>query len=239
MIPWHTHEGPTICLVIRGAFAEYSPGQVADCRPSTLKFMPAGERHWNRFHLGDVRGLMAELETERFAGDPAVTGALQRQSQFSSGPEVTLARRLYGEFRRTDSAAALAMEGLLLELLAQLARSGERLSRGDRPAWVVRARDLVHAHVSEPLSMGDIASAVGVHPATLARGFRRAYGCTIGEMQRQLRLEAAVAELAETGRPVAEVALRAGFYDQSHFTNLFRRTYGLTPARYRRAFAAS
>jgi AraC family transcriptional regulator len=125
----------------------------------------------------------------------------------------------------------------MLEQLDQLIRNGERLRPGDVPAWAREARELIHAHPVEPLSVAAIADAVGVHPATLARGFRRAFGCTIGEMQRRLRLERTLPDLRDTARPIAEVAHRAGFYDQSHFTNLFRRVYGTTPARYRRELA--
>ncbi|MGH7559893.1 MAG: helix-turn-helix domain-containing protein [Gemmatimonadales bacterium] len=39
--------------------------------------------------------------------------------------------------------------------------------------------------------------------------------------------------MAETDEPLSEIALRAGFYDQSHFTNVFHRTLGVTPAAYR------
>lgn len=238
VIPWHTHEDATMCLVLHGRFAEYSSGHVADCHPSSLKFMPAGERHWNRFHVGDVHGFMAELDSTPFSSDPPLLAALSRQVQFVTGPEVTLARRLYGEFQKNDSAAPLAMEGLLLELLAQLARTSERLRPGDCPPWARRAREIVREYVATPLSVAAIADEVGVHPATLARGFRRAFGCSIGDMQRQLRLELALTDLADSARPLAQVAQRAGFYDQSHFTNLFRRAYGTTPARYRREFAS-
>ena len=236
-LPWHVHDEPTMCFVLRGRFAEYSAGHVADCHPSSLKFTPAGERHWNSFHVSDVHGFMGTLDAAQLDGDPAIRGVLGRQSQFTTGPEVALAQRLYHEFQHDDGAAPLAIEGLLLELLAQLIRNGERLRPGDVPAWAREARELIHAHPVEPLSVAAIADAVGVHPATLARGFRRAFGCTIGEMQRRLRLERTLPDLRDTARPIAEVAHRAGFYDQSHFTNLFRRVYGTTPARYRRELA--
>ncbi len=42
-------------------------------------------------------------------------------------------------------------------------------------------------------------------------------------------------ELLEARHSLAEIAQRAGFYDQSHFTNAFQRAYGTTPARYRTA----
>lgn len=237
VIPWHMHNDPTMCFVLRGRFSEYSTGHVADCHPSTLKFMPAGERHWNSFHVSDVHGFMAELETAALGGDAEIARALERQTQFTGGPEVALAHRLYSEFQHNDTVAPLAMEGLLLELVVQLARSGERQRPGDCPGWALQARDIIHAHVSEPLSIAAIAELVGVHQATLARGFRRAFGCSIGDMQRRLRLERALLDLADERQPLAQVAQRAGFYDQSHFTNLFRRSYGTTPARYRRALA--
>ena len=73
----------------------------------------------------------------------------------------------------------------------------------------------------------------GVAPATLARSYRSAFRITVGERIRQLRIERAVRDLLESEEPLSSVALRAGFYDQSHFTNLFRRRFGVTPAQYR------
>ena len=87
-------------------------------------------------------------------------------------------------------------------------------------------------------SLATIAAEVGVHPATLSRGFRRAYGCTPGQLQRRLRLEFAAHELSTTDRPLATIAQQAGFYDQSHFTNAFRRQLGASPLQYRRAMRA-
>ena len=232
VIPWHAHDGPTICLVLEGAFIEYSRGSALDCRTSSLKFTPAGERHWNRFHTSDVRGLLVEIDPRRAASLERFDGALARSLQLRGGPELDLARRLYTEFRTLDTAAELAIEGLLLEVLALVARApGPR--RRDFPEWVRRAHELVAARLDGPVSLAAIAREVGVHPATLARGFRRAYGCSLGEMQRRVRLEFAAAQLVTTPRPLADIAQQAGFFDQSHFTNAFRRAMGCSPLRYR------
>lgn len=234
-IPWHWHEGASICLVLDGAFVEYSRGVALDCRPSSLKFTPAGEKHWNRFHLADVRGLLVEIDVARHASIAPFERALSRSRHYERGPELHLARRLYAEFRSADTAAPLAVEGLLLELLALVARDDGKPERQEAPAWARRAFELLESGYVESLSLTPIAREVGVHPATLARGFRRAYGCTIGEMQRQLRLDFAARQLALTDLPLASVAQHAGFFDQSHFTNAFRRRFGTTPLRYRRA----
>jgi AraC family transcriptional regulator len=74
---------------------------------------------------------------------------------------------------------------------------------------------------------------VGVHPTHLGRVFRAHYGVSVGEYGRRFRLARAATELARTDMPVAVIATRAGFADQSHFTRLFKRYAGTTPARYR------
>jgi AraC family transcriptional regulator len=74
-----------------------------------------------------------------------------------------------------------------------------------------------------------------VHPVTLARAFRRSFGCTVGEYLRRLRIERATEQLAGGDTPLAEIALAAGFADQSHFSNVFRRRTGMSPSAFRRA----
>jgi hypothetical protein len=64
-LPWHHHEGPTLCFVLRGAFTETSGGERLTCTPDTLKVMPAGERHCDEFDHGDARGLLVETDAER------------------------------------------------------------------------------------------------------------------------------------------------------------------------------
>ena len=233
-LPWHDHEGPTLCFVLDGAFAEYLHGHVIDCRPSTFKITPAGERHWNRFHLGDVRGLLVELDPAPRAGPDVFERVLTHPHHSEGGMEGLLAHRLYAEFRADDEAADLAMEGVLLELLASVARSATT-TRDPAPGWAAQALAMLQDAPGARLSLATIATEVDVHPATLARGFRRAYGCSIGAMQRRLRLEYAARQLETTTWPLTRIAQQAGFYDQSHFTNAFRKELGRSPHQYRRA----
>ena len=141
---------------------------------------------------------------------------------------------MYQEFRQDDEAAPLAIEGLLLELLAAVSRSrSEGLPDGVAP-WLGETRDRLHADLTARPSLADLAAAVGVHPVTLARAFRRTFGCTVGEYLRRLRIERAAEQLVAGSQPLAEIALAAGFADQSHFSNVFRRRIGMSPSAYRR-----
>jgi AraC family transcriptional regulator len=233
-LPWHRHPGPTLCFVYAGGFTESFAGTTLDCPPGTLKVTPADELHSNRFGREETRGMLVEADgavADRLGRHAAILG---QRASYRDEHLSWLAWRLLSEVRHTDAAAALAIEGLLLEILGSITRARDLRLHGAVPRWVMEARDYLH-DPGEIGSVGELASMVGVHPVTLARGFRRAYGCTVGSYLRWLRLVRAARRLAETDAPLAEVALAAGFADQSHFSNAFRRETGLSPSAFRRA----
>jgi AraC family transcriptional regulator len=236
-LPLHSHPGPTLCFVYAGAFTESFAGATLECTPGTLKITPAGDPHWNRFGREDTRGLLVEAEASRVESLGDYAAVLAERGTFRDEGLAVLAWRVAGELRRRDTAAPLAIEGLLLELLAGAARERELRLTGTLPRWLVEARDYLH-DPGQVGSLSELATAVGVHPVTLARGFRKAYGCSVGAYLRWLRVARAARELAETDAPLAEIALAAGFADQSHFSNVFRRETGLSPSAFRRAVRA-
>ena len=103
------------------------------------------------------------------------------------------------------------------------------------PRRLQRARDYIRAHFAERLALETVAGEVGVHPAHLAREFRRTYGCSIGQAVRRLRVDAACRALSTSNLSLASIAAAAGFADQSHFTRVFRSLTGITPLDYRRS----
>jgi len=148
---------------------------------------------------------------------------------------IGLAHKLYQEFREPDAMSYLAIEGLALELIAELARDSHRRGKISRqpPHWLRQAHELIKSRFVEHLLLGDIAQTVGVHPVTLAREFRNYYDCTVGQMVRHERIGFACRELLKPRESLTEIALAAGFYDQSHFAKTFKTLTGITPAQYR------
>jgi AraC family transcriptional regulator len=158
---------------------------------------------------------------------------LDRPSASRSATIAALGVRLHREFKLADGASALSIEGLLLELLAQVIRCSTPRSGSKPPAWLRQAQDYLHAHFSDDLSLREAANRVGVHPVHLARVYKHYHKCTIGEYVRNLRIEFAQRELVVSHTPLADIALAAGFCAQSHFSTAFKRQLGLTPAEYR------
>jgi len=193
--------------------------------------MPAGATHGARFGPKGARIMIVRPSNP----SNGVAGCLERLAELRGGGLAWLAWRLAGELRASDVAAPVAAEGLALELLAATSRETNRAGRraGRPPRWLRMAEEMVRARAGECVGLSELGDVVGVHPTHLARVFRAHYGVSVGEYGRRLRLARAATELAETDIPVAVIATRAGFADQSHFTRLFKRYAGTTPARYR------
>lgn len=224
-LPWHEHPYASFCFVVSGHYAERVRGREEECAPRSMVFKPAAERHADVFGRSGGRCLLVEIRPERLEA-PTHVGQM-RSARFAA-----LGQGLYREFKERDEASSLALEGGILEVLAE-ARRHTPPERGTPPAWLKRARDLIHDHVGEPLTLSAVAHAVGVHPAHLARTFRHFYHRSLGAYLRGLRIERASRELSDRRDPISVVALRAGFYDQSHFTRVFKQHTGVTPAQFR------
>ncbi len=127
----------------------------------------------------------------------------------------------------------LAIEGVLLEILAESARAIGEGAGSNAPSWLRRVREAVEDSYLLAPSLAELASIAGVHPVHLSREFRKHYQSTIGEYIRKRRIEHASHLLANTETPLSEVALTCGFSDQSHFCAMFKTHTGLTPAKFR------
>jgi AraC family transcriptional regulator len=231
-LPRHCHERAYCCFVLKGAYTEQYEKKLRDCSPGTLVFHPSWEEQAEQFHENGGRLFRVEIEPARLSTIREHSSLSQSAAHFRGGRLAYLAGHLYREFREEDAASLLAMEGLILEIIAVATRSSTH-APAQPPHWLVRAHELLHDRFSENLSLETIADLVAVHPVHLARSFRRFYHATIGECVRRVRIEFASQQLAGTDKCLAEIALAAGFADQSHFTRTFKRLTGVTPASYR------
>lgn len=89
----------------------------------------------------------------------------------------------------------------------------------------------------EPVPIERAARLAGTHPTHFARAFHAHVGMTPGRYRRRERVRAASRMLLESSRALSEIASECGFADQSHLTNVFRESAGISPNRYRGAFA--
>jgi AraC family transcriptional regulator len=97
-----------------------------------------------------------------------------------------------------------------------------------------RVQDYVANHLDEHISLSNLASAAGLSRMHFAAQFKVATGYSPHDYLLRYRIEFAKAAMLVENMPLAEVALSAGFQAQSHFTTVFKRLTGDTPAHWRR-----
>ena len=90
-----------------------------------------------------------------------------------------------------------------------------------------RAMAYIRRHFARPVTLQDLARAVGLSPFHLHRQFRRHFGQTPKEVATRLQVEKAKGLILK-GVPLSDVARRCGFSHQSHFASRFKMKTGLT-----------
>lgn len=125
---------------------------------------------------------------------------------------------------------------LLEQLLRDYAQAGGREQTVEPRAEVKAVCDYLSAHAAEQISLDSLSALAGLSKYHLLRAFTKETGITPYSYLETIRIDRAKTLLRQGTAP-AEAALNAGFSDQSHFSNAFKRFIGLTPGQYRRVFA--
>ena len=231
-IPDHVHDTASICVTLSGQCLEVIDGVRVTTQPGGVLMRGGGIKHSDHYGPLPHRGFMIELENKWLQTCRHFGQLFEGYRYFSRGPVSALILRIYREARIKDTVAPVIVEGLMLEMLGHATRSLIK-SPVRPPEWLTQARDLLHGRFNDSLNLVEIANTVGVHPTHLSRTFKKHYRTTVGEYIRRLRLDWATRQLYETEVSIAEIASAAGFYDQSHFSNLFKQHTGFTPAEFR------
>ena len=83
------------------------------------------------------------------------------------------------------------------------------------------------------LRVEELAEIAGLSVYQLNRRLRSIFGLTASQLITKNRIESASAMLRGKSTPIATIAHACGYYDQSAFSRVFKRTVGLTPQQYR------
>jgi AraC family transcriptional regulator len=233
-IPKHSHDVASLYFLVAGGLNEQFGGEYIDRKAGELIFTPADLPHSNVFHGCGARCLILELL-------PAIHSRLAQVKAWPCtltsfrGHAAWLAKRLYNEFRSGDDASPLVIEGLILEIIAEICRQRPQLSSLGSKRKLNQAREFLDGALSHPVSLSDVAQAVDLHPVYLARRFRQSFGCSVGEYLRRRRVDLVCTQLLSSEKTLAEIASDTGFCDQAHLTRTFQKLIGTTPIQYRLA----
>jgi len=97
--------------------------------------------------------------------------------------------------------------------------------------------DYIVEHYYEPINSEMLASLVFLSVRQFERRFREMFQVSPREFILKVRIDAAVKLLTESDLSILQIALKCGFYDNSHFTQHFKRKMGDTPVNFRKKFS--
>ncbi|WPJ94684.1 AraC family transcriptional regulator [Coraliomargarita algicola] len=167
--------------------------------------------------------------------DADVVGASLRPDLESVARFIDLCEFLLGE--RTEAIKALRLGEWLLSVREPVRPTLTDLPAATAPDMVQRVKTLLDAALGERVPFDEIARRCGCSKEHCNRQFKAQYGVTIQTYQLNRKAERA-RDLLATDRPLSDIALEAGFYDQSHLSRVFKSIFQLTPEAYRRQQSA-
>lgn len=228
--PSHTHDVWTLLIVDDGMIGYGLEHDEHDSTPNTVTLLPPHVAHDGRTVTSQGFRKRVLYLDDTVLGDELVGAAVDRPTLADP-----LLRRRVDQLHHvlTHPGEALAGESRLA-LVGEALR--DRLGRAEHPRppddGVADAlRQLLDEHVVDGITLADAAGSLDTHPTHLVRSFGRAYGLPPHRYLTGRRVELA-RRLLLAGQPAADVAITAGFYDQSHLNRHFTRMLGTTPARY-------
>ena len=89
-------------------------------------------------------------------------------------------------------------------------------------------------HITEDLSVDEVAKAVGVSPFYFQKGFSMLCGFSVAEYLRNRRLALAGNDLLITGKKIIDLAMKYGYDSPDSFTKAFTRFHGVSPSSVRK-----
>jgi AraC-like DNA-binding protein len=251
------HDYAVVMLITKGHSHVRHGGELT-VREGDVHLIPPGDPH-GAVHFEGAEGWGLAFRPEAFAlGESGSWG--ESDGALRLGPLMRVREGCHPVLS-LDAAQRARLEGWLLLLQAEWAAGTEQrehaqalgallrlllieLERVAAPAPVEEAPGLglarralshVEAHGLGPLSLADVARAVGRSGAHVASVVRRETGRTVGEWIRETRMAEARRRLRGTDEQVEIIAERVGYADVTHFIRIFRRTHGVTPAAWRKS----
>lgn len=248
VMPLHWHKEYEIIRVLSGSMTVYLNSERYELGGGDCVFIEGGCLKRGYPHSCIYECLVFDTALlnsgiERFSegpfGDPL--GAKKQHRNFISADEKQLQATIDALFSAVKSKGAcyeLQTLGLLYTLFYELHRSGHILQSQDRPEGkgiqtVMSLLKWIDAHVTEHITLADVARVAGLSEKYVCRIFREYTSKTVIDYVNERRIERACAQLMTSG--ITETAFNCGFNDLSYFCKTFKKHMGITPSQYKKA----
>lgn len=232
----HFHNSIELLYVLEGEVHTEIDGDARIIHPGEMGICSSFMLHSYR----DLSPVTALIGVFPLGALPSVQKTLQKHAfnarflRDNACGEFRLIMEMFLDFK--DSENDILRKGLSYMLLGLLIeRVGlTRTSASEQTQMVRDVLIYLEAHLSEPLSVDQVAQAFGYSKSRFSHLFNERVKCTMPAYVRQLRCNEAARLLKETDQSVLEIALRTGFDCPQTFYRAFKTSFGMTPMTYKR-----
>ncbi|HBE77191.1 MAG TPA: hypothetical protein DDW65_05345 [Firmicutes bacterium] len=120
------------------------------------------------------------------------------------------------------------LESILLKIIEELKQKKENI-----PLKLKKAREYIRAHYHENISLKSVAEYLNVSEAYISRMFTKEMGESFINYVTNLRIEKAKDLLKNSNLSINEISELVGYYNQEHFSRVFKKHEGCSPNKYR------
>lgn len=209
-----------------------------DFRPGFVDVQPANQPCG--FRIPDLDLTILFVKAEQLARCLEDTGfnpldLCVNRGAFETQPTAAdLVHQIWTASRVQDPGRNLIVDGLFLQLIGGLLPSSGTKSmlaptRAIGDVRLKRVLDYIDDHLSDPLSMKDLADVACMSVSHFARSFRAAIGRPAWSYVQERRCCHAHDMIVRTKLPLVVIAAKCGFSNQAYFTTVFKRIFGCTP----------
>lgn len=227
----HAHERGKICVVVQGDYRERIGWQTIQYRPFHCVYHPPRFDHSDGVGEGGMHLLSLAFDGDLFDGMDSRTLELAPVRELTGRSQVWRILRL---FTASSSLLPIEVEAAAIDIITDIVSIRSEVPQCHRS--LIAARDFVIANYRSNLTLAEVARAVDLHPVYLGQLFTRKARQTLGDFVNDLRVRAAAEALCCESSSLAEIAVANGFYDQSHFSRVFRHKVGMPPGAFRRHY---
>lgn len=256
-VPWHWHEELECIVVTEGTailavgMEKYTvtPGNglfinagaphgcwskgAGECRLHSVVFHPRliggshGSIYWKKY----LNPLLADISRKEVLLQEKVLWQQEAMLHIEQAWQVCVQEPKGYEFQiREELSKLLFLLCTNENLEGRRIPSAKEQRNGERIKFMLQ---FIQMHLSEEISIEDIARSSNISVSECLRCFRATVGVSPMRYVKQLRLELACELLQETTQKVADIAAQCGYEDESYFSKLFREAKGCTPSVYR------
>ncbi len=226
VLPEHRHDNAYIAIPVTGSYWETGSLKRNYIERGSCLLHPAGDNHQNVIGRGGSTILNIEIPVAIIQRHYSNLVGEKHQISLDSGRtrlSTDLLQSIYGpgisDYPRMDDQ--------ILQLLAAFDESRPRPSSS--ASMITEVDRHIRENIDQTISVCEIAERFNCDPVWLSRRFKRSIGISLKGRITEQRLINAISLVSSPRLPLSQVALRCGFYDQSHFNRFFKQSIGLTP----------